>query len=98
MEEEIKVEDELQIAISETFGVLFKTHKDQCKLLVETLFGSLLPDYLSEGKPDIKWKFALFVIVDLIEHLGIDRIDENQFKGCFDTLIFHSSHPNPVLW
>lgn len=38
MEEEMKVEDELQIAISETFGVLFKTHKDQCKLLVETLF------------------------------------------------------------
>lgn len=28
MDEEIKVEDELQIAISETFGVLFKTHKD----------------------------------------------------------------------
>jgi hypothetical protein len=31
MDEEIKVEDELQIAISETFGILFKTHKDQCK-------------------------------------------------------------------
>lgn len=30
MDEELKVEDELQIAISETFGVLFKTHKDQC--------------------------------------------------------------------
>ena len=28
MDEELKVEDELQIAISETFGVLFQTHKD----------------------------------------------------------------------
>ena len=97
MEEEMKVEDELQIAISETFGVLFKTHKDQCKLLVETLFGQLLPDYLSEGKPDIKKKFALFVIVDLIEHLGLDRIDEAQFKGCFEILVIHAQHPNPVL-
>lgn len=85
------------MAISETFGILFKTHKDQCKLLVETLFGQLLPDYLSEGKPDIKKKFALFVIVDLIEHLGLDRIEESQFKGCFQTLALHSQHPSPVL-
>ena len=56
-----------------------------------------MPDYLSEGKPDIKKKFALFVIVDLIEHLGLDRIDENQFKGCFEILVVHALHPNPVL-
>jgi len=79
MEEENEVEDELQMAISETFGILFKTHKDQCKKLVETLFSDLLPNYLSESAVFVKKKFALFVIVDLIEHLGLERIAENQF-------------------
>ena len=97
MEEENKIEDELQLAISETFGSLFMTHNDQCGLLVKTLFEQLLPVYLGDGAQYIKKKFALFVIDDLIEHLGLGRIDEGQFAGCFSTLISYSKDPNPVL-
>lgn len=97
MEEENKIEDELQLAISETFGSLFMTHQDQCGLLVKTLFDELLPVYLGDGAQFIKKKFALFVIVDLVEHLGLGRIDETQFAGCFSTLLAYSKDPNPVL-
>lgn len=97
MQEEDKVEDELQIAISETFGVLFQTHKECCQKLVETLFTQLLPIYLGADSQFIKKKFALFVIVDLIEHLGLERIDEQQFKGCFDTLLTYAKSDNPIL-
>lgn len=96
MDEDLQVEDELQIAISETFGVLFQTHKDQCKTLVDTLFSQLLPDYLGDNKPFVKKKFALFVIVDLIEHLGLERI-ALQFEDCFKTLLHYSQNLNPVL-
>ena len=54
MEEENEVEDELQFAISETFGILFKTHKLHCKDLLVTLFDDLLPNYLQETSPFVK--------------------------------------------
>ena len=95
MQEENDVEDELQFAISETFGILFKTHKLHCKELLVTLFGDLLPNYLQEDSPFVKQKFALFVIVDLLEHLGYENLGD-QFKSCFETLLRYSKSDNAV--
>ena len=48
MLEENKTEDELQFAVSETFGVMFKTHKLKCSDLLTTLFKDYIPVYIKE--------------------------------------------------
>jgi len=90
------MEDELQFAISETFGILFKTHKMHCSQLLKTLLEDLLPNYLQETSPFVKQKFAIFIIVDLLEHLGNEYLAEH-FESCFQTLLKYSKSENPVF-
>lgn len=79
MEMENDNEDEFQISISEIFGALFKTHREHCGLLCATLFNDMLPQYLDDSAPDVKKRFSLYVIVDLIEFLEYDYI-KDQFE------------------
>ncbi|CAI2375801.1 unnamed protein product [Moneuplotes crassus] len=89
-------EDEFQIAISEIFGSLFKTHKEYCGALCKTLFDDILPEYLNESGPDIKKRFSLYIMVDMIEHLGYDYI-KDQFDSLIEFLIQYSSSEVTVL-
>ena len=65
MKEENKAENELQIALAEILGILFKTHKMSCRNLVQKLIIEVLP---AVAKDDTKHKnkFLLFVDVDIV--------------------------------
>ena len=76
MQNENYNEDEFQIAISEIFGALFKTHKEFCGFLWQQLFDRLLPEYLDDRSEPNKKRFALYILVDMIEHLGYIYIKE----------------------
>lgn len=71
-EQEQKNEDELQTSIEGIFGALFKSHSSLCGKLLETLFSDFIPVYLDKEAPFIKQKFALYVIVDVLEYLGFE--------------------------
>ena len=90
MQNEDYNEDEFQIAISEIFGSLFKTHKLYCKPLAEKLFSEILPQYLDENSNPNKKRFALYILVDMVEHLGYEYIGE-QFAEIMNTLEIYSS-------
>lgn len=96
MEEENNMEDDLQLTISEAFGSLFKTHKNQCGELLRSLFNDLLPEYLNDEAPFVKQKFALYVVVDLVEHLGLEILGE-KYQDCFKVIEKYSQAINPIF-
>jgi len=96
MEEENEMEDDLQLTVSEAFGSLFKTHKNHCGQLLVTLFNDLLPSYLDEKAAFVKQKFALYIVVDLVEHLGLEILGP-KYEDCFHVIERSSKSMNPVI-
>jgi len=97
MKEENEMEDDLQLAISEAFGTLFKTHKNHCQELLSNLFTEKLPKYLDEEhSPVVKQKFALYIIVDIVEHLGLEILGD-KYDDCFAVIARYSQSINPIL-
>lgn len=78
-DEEIKQEEEVQVAVSEVIGMLFKTHKDITLPLANYLITNILPNILKPGQSDNTYKLAIFMIDDMVEHLGYDRLQSNWF-------------------
>ena len=71
LKEENKNENELQLALAEILGVLFKTHRDHCQNLVQQLINVYLPKVAQDtSKPKVK--FLLFILDDMVEFLGPD--------------------------
>lgn len=95
MEEENDMEDDLQLTISEAFGSLFKTHKHHCSTLLNSLFEDLLPEYLNDSAPFIKQKFGLYIVVDLVEHLGLEILGD-KYLDCFKVIEKYAQSINPV--
>jgi len=50
---------------------LFKTHKEHCRELVETLRTAVLPAAAADGTKH-KQKMLLFILDDMVEFLGPD--------------------------
>jgi len=67
--EEIKAEYDLQIACAELLGIMMKTHGALVGEMVGHLQKKTLMEAFASGEPK-RQKFALFVLDDLVEHLG----------------------------
>jgi hypothetical protein len=77
--EEIKQEEEVQVAISELIGILFKTHKSMTIDLAKYLISNYLPKAFKEDQSEIMHKFGIFLIDDMIEYLGYDVLQNEWF-------------------
>lgn len=95
MKEENELEDDLQISISEVFGAIFQTHKPNIGPLLNIITTEYLPNCLKETNDTFN-KFGLFVICDLIEHLGADSIGA-IFNDIAGILLKYGESDNPVL-
>lgn len=69
LKEENNNEHDLQLSVAEMFGVLFKHHRDLVGPLVQELRSNVLPNALSSEEQK-RNKFGLFILDDMIEHLG----------------------------
>lgn len=76
-DEEIKQEEEVQVAISELIGIIFKTHTDLSLPLAEYLISNILPSVLNPGLSENTYKFAIFLIDDMVEYLGFTRLQNH---------------------
>ncbi len=70
IDEEIKQEQEVQVAISQLIGALFKTHKDMAIDLAHFLIGNILPKVFIENQRENMLKFGIFLIDDMVQFLG----------------------------
>lgn len=78
------MEEEVQVALSEIFGQLFKTHKEMNISLIEHITKNLLPKTLAEGASETMNKFGIFLIDDMVEYLGFSIIE--GLWGSFHTV------------
>jgi len=69
LKEENKNEQQLQVDLGEIIGVIFKTHKDHCRNLVQKLITTILPEVAKHDTKQ-KQKFLLFILDDMVEFLG----------------------------
>jgi len=82
LEETNKLEDELHLSLAELIGTLFKVYKEQTLPLAKLIYTAILPKALSDDQPINLKKFGLFLIDDMIEHLGIELIPEEWPHLC----------------
>ena len=80
VDEEIKQEEEAQVAISELTGALFKTHKQMAMGLANFLIYNILPKVFVEGQSDNMLKFGIFLIDDVVEYLGYELLPKEWFE------------------
>ncbi|CAI2371015.1 unnamed protein product [Moneuplotes crassus] len=89
-------EDELQIVLSEAIGMLFKTHKGKCSNIVANLFDNFLPSYLNDAASFTKQKLGIYIINDVVEHVGLEILEE-KYEECFHAFVKCSKNENPTI-
>lgn len=70
IKEENDTEEELHVKIAELIGTLFKTHKDYIGPLFELICSTILPRVLDPSLSAKMHQFGIFLIDDIVEHLG----------------------------
>ena len=66
IDEEIKLEEEVQVAISELIGSLFKTHKHMTIGFANYLVSNVLPQVFIDNQRENMLKFGIFLIDDMV--------------------------------
>lgn len=69
IKEEGQAEYDLQLTAAELLGILFKTHKSMVADIVTKLRTEMLVAAFGSNNQK-RYKFALFVLDDMVEHLG----------------------------
>ena len=78
IKEENSNEFDLQIAAAELMGELLKTHKESVAGLVQRLRNEIIPDCFASPEQK-RQKFALYILDDMVEHLGPTYFDQTDF-------------------
>ena len=89
-------EFDLQFVAAELMGVLFKTHKEFSGDLVMKLQNEVLPQAFASGDQKRR-KFALFILDDMVEHLGPSYFNPEQFAFIVNTICSFSSSTSATL-
>lgn len=96
VDDEIKQEEEVQVAISELIGALFKTHKTMTLGLANYLIYNILPKVFVENQSENMLKFGIFLIDDIVEFLGYDLLP-NEWASFATVLLKYTSENSCVL-
>lgn len=96
LKEEGKNEYDLQLSAAELLGALFKTHKEFVKEIVFKLKTETLKQAF-DSKVQKREKFGLFVLDDLVEHLGPSFFEEQEFKMIVERICSFTSHKSAGL-
>lgn len=86
IDEDIDSIECIQSEISETIGVLFKTHKDVSDDIINVILTKVLPKYLNAKASDFESKMALYIIDDMIEFLGSEKLPLNIWNDIFKAI------------
>eukprot|EP01016_Furgasonia_blochmanni_P040096 TRINITY_DN5079_c0_g1_i7.p1 TRINITY_DN5079_c0_g1~~TRINITY_DN5079_c0_g1_i7.p1 ORF type:complete len:348 (+),score=120.14 TRINITY_DN5079_c0_g1_i7:414-1457(+) len=91
--EDNDIEEELHVAIAHLSGALFKTHKELTLKYCSILYNQVLTKVLAPGLSDKMHKFGIFIVDDMIEHLGIELIP-NEWPHLSEALIRYATDKN----
>lgn len=91
IKEENNNEFDLQFAAAEFMGILFKTHISFVAELVQRLQTEVLPHAFASDDQKRR-KFGLFVLDDMVEHLGPTYFTQNDFNTIVQTICGFCNH------
>jgi|TARA_B110000285_G_C15131387_1_gene623833 importin-5 len=81
--------------LAECLGILFKTHKEHCRELVETLRTAVLPAAAQDGTKH-KQKMLLFILDDMVEFLGPDFLGPLYPEVCAQIIGYSTSQHSAI--
>ncbi len=87
-------EDNLQIALAELLGAIFKTHRDESVVFVPVLYPDLIGEMLKPIASPTQRLFAVKLVVGIIEHLTYARIPA-VYPSLAEIVIAHSNDAEP---
>mmetsp|Transcript_19732 Transcript_19732/g.24345 ORF Transcript_19732/g.24345 Transcript_19732/m.24345 type:complete len:515 (+) Transcript_19732:1395-2939(+) len=96
IKEENSNEYDLQIAAAELMGTLFKTHREFVAPLVQRLRTEIIPACFSSNEQK-RFKFALFILDDMVEHLGPSYFSAEDFQFIVQTICGFCNHQSASL-
>jgi len=70
LEKGLEVEEDLQIAIAELLGIIFKTHQELSVGLANHIYQNILPKALDPSKDPSMHNFGISLVDDMVEYLG----------------------------
>lgn len=83
---EIENIENIQIEICDVIGILFKTHKNKCEQIIEQIINNIIPSYLN-SKDNFKIKISLYLIDDLIEYIGQEKLGNIFWEIIYNIII-----------
>ena len=89
-------ESRLHNAIAGVFTAMFKTHTTESLPVVSYFLTTKLPALLDPNGKDDNVKFAMFIIDDIVEFIGPERLGE-VFLQLKDPLLSHVSATSPEI-
>ena len=96
IKEENSNEFDLQIAAAELMGALFKTHKQFVNGLVMKLRNEVIPECFASNEQK-RFKFALFILDDMVEHLGPTYFTPEDFQSIVQAICGFCNHNSASL-
>lgn len=96
IEHENADEYDLQIAAAELMGALFKTHRDFVGEVVQRLRTELIPACFASNE-NKRLKFALFILDDMVEHLGPTYFSPEDFSTIVQAICGFCGHQSASL-
>jgi len=96
LKEENNNEHDLQLAAAELMGALFKTHKDFVGPLVQKLRAETLVQAFTSNEQK-RLKFAIFILDDMVEHLGPAYFSAEDFNAIVQTICGFSGSQSASL-
>ena len=96
IKEENSNEFDLQVAAAELMGALFKSHKEFVGSLVQRLRNEIIPACFSSQEQK-RFKFALFILDDMIEHLGPSYFPAEDFQSIVQAICGFAGHTSAAL-
>lgn len=70
LQKDIEDIEEVLVSIADVFGSIFKTHKERTLCIVHKLKEQLLVKYFMPNSSNFEKKMGIFILDDMIEHLG----------------------------
>lgn len=79
IKEEGHAEYDLQLTAAELLGILFKTHRSMVANIVQHLRSEVLVQAFGSNNQK-RYKFGLFVLDDMVEHLGPTYFSQEDYS------------------
>ena len=83
---DIEILEDIQAEITEILGILLKIHKNKSDYILEKIINNLIPSYLN-SKNNFEIKMALFLIDDLIEYIGQQKLKQITWDKIYYIII-----------